>query len=405
MSSLAIKGGAVVSSHEMACQVILKALEKADQSKLAPLLDRLPTSRSAQAGEPLSLESKIISYIRSATEKNLIKPIREDIELIERIARKHIKTQDKIDELNQVMQAFTRPRAAAAAVALADVAVPAVAEAAVPPPVAVAAALAPALVPAVAAAAPAVVVAVAPAAPALFPVAAAAAAAAAAPAAAVAPAAIVHAVAAPLVLDAAALAQIRVRIDSLPEGKRARLEDFRRAHLVGASESRVLSILDAIISVPEECFGEILSLLGTINTAPRLKIINIEKVLNALSKYNIPELYSLKIGILQTLFSRHWTHKFAIIALEKWESLTEAQQNKASMSMQLLFEQDELWDKLFTMAYPEPSLEVWNQYVDDLTAVVFAHNTSRFSFWVMMFESTSPDARAIILHDIELNRK
>lgn len=342
-------------------QDFLKQIEKGDQAKVVKLMSILQSQNLTwETGNDASLDSKIINFIKKGLDKKWLRIA--DLALVRQIAEKHIVIQGVRSELDVMMLSFVQRTKEEIQVQPKHDS---------PPP------------PATEAPREIAVVAAAP-----VPV----------PAAAIA-----EANAGPVapVLEVDAREQIEAKIRSLPEEKRTLLNNFKRECLgVVADESRVLSILDKIITIPEPCFREALSLFSTINTLPRLKVLLIENVLGALGKYDISEFYSLKLMILNSLFARGLSHRIAIESMCTWETLTELQQNKASESMQLLFEQDQLWSVLFAMAYPEPNLEAWEKYVFDLSAILFATHPNRFPFWVEMFRNTSKEARALIIDDI-----
>lgn len=191
-----------------------------------------------------------------------------------------------------------------------------------------------------------------------------------------------------------------------PQSKKELCADFINKNLNGIDERRLNVMIQKILSgVPERCYGELFSLLETINAEPEKKIDLIEIALDTLKKYKydmpeLSEIYSSKLMILGEIFAGNMNHEKAILCMQRWESLTDAQQNKATMSMQMLWDQDALLNSLFLLAYSEPNKEVWNDYVDDLSAVIFATDRKHFQFWVEMFQNTTKKARADILNGI-----
>jgi len=291
------------------------------------------------------------------------------------------------------------PVAVAAAAAVARPTVPAAAAAAAP--AAVARPATPAAAAATAAAAAAAAATAAAAAAAAATAAAAAVARPMAPVAAAAAAAAAPAVAYPA--GPLSKEQIQELMKALSEDKKTLIAEFVQKNLAGIDENRGYNILGQILtSVPEACFMESVSLLTTIKAEPKRKIDLMEIVLDSLKKYKyegseMSEFYSTKLMNLQVLFSQNVNHEVAILNMQKWENLTEGQQNKASESMGLLFEQDVLWHALHLMAYAEPSKQAWSDYVDDLSAVTFATDLKHFNFWVEVFRQTTKEARAKIL--------
>jgi hypothetical protein len=196
--------------------------------------------------------------------------------------------------------------------------------------------------------------------------------------------------------------EIQALLDSLPQERQASLASFIVNQLEGMGDAQLLALCKKmILSIPRACLDEAVELFSKINTEPNKKPALIETILSSLHKYSDPELYHLRLSIIASLFTKGLNHEQIIQSVHMWESLSDEQQNKAAQSMGLLFDQSNLWPVLFFIAYIEPSKEVWSDYVDDLTAILFTTSPKHLFLWTDLFKGTSKQARAQILKDIQ----